>query len=166
LFFVAGGEGVGLACGEVGEEEGGGGDVPGVHGADAVRGDDLEGLAFDLVLRGGDDRDRAVRGGVGLPDVEQLVLVAAFGAGGADEGAGDFDAGPGAGDDQDFGVAQELQGFGVAALVGQVRAGRDEYGGYIGQRRRGTTLVTAPSLAASRDAQQRGSKRSRQRRTV
>lgn len=78
LLFVSGGEGDRLAWfGEPGDGEGGGCEVPGVHGADSMLADERECLFFDLVFGGAEHRDRPVECEVGVEQGEQTLRVAA-----------------------------------------------------------------------------------------
>ena len=92
--------------GEWGDGEGGGGEVPGVQGAEGVFADERERLLFDLVLGCGEDGDGAVGCEVSVEEGEESSGVASAGAGGADKGSRDLDPCPGAGDGRRLGVVQ------------------------------------------------------------
>lgn len=109
-----------------GHGEGGGGEVPGVHGAETVLADERESVFLDLGLRHREDGDRSVGGEVGVEEREEPSRVGAAAAGGTDERPRDLDACPGARHGRDLGVVEECERLLVTVLAGEVRARMEE----------------------------------------
>lgn len=86
---------------------------------------ECERLFLELVLGSVEDGDGSFEGEVGVEEGKQAVGVAVAAAGGADERAGDFDPGPGAGDCGDLRVVEESEGLLVAVFVSEVGARED-----------------------------------------
>ena len=126
LLGVAGGERLDLVS--LGQERQGdprAGQMPGVHGAQAVVPRQGEGVMLDLVLRHGDDRDPSVVAQRRECRIKQCCSRRAAIGVGSGKRRHDLDPRPRPGHEHDSAVIQELPSLVVAILVGEEGANQN-----------------------------------------